>query len=185
MIGGICEDDERNIWISTYQGISKYDRSNKRFINYYAGDGLQGNEFMHGAFFQDLEGDFYFGGTNGVTRFNPLAVKPIIGASKVWITDFYISDKRVHKGTLSAGKPVIYHSVREANLFQLSHRDNTFSLIFSTLQYNNLDQTSYQYRIEELDYQWSETKSQSAGTACCAGSGGRLRGLPCTHRRCR
>lgn len=31
-------------------GISKYDVKQNHFINYYVGDGLQGNEFTHGAF---------------------------------------------------------------------------------------------------------------------------------------
>ena len=35
------------MWISTYMGICKYDAKTGRYINYYAGDGLQGNE-CHG-----------------------------------------------------------------------------------------------------------------------------------------
>ena len=56
VICGICEDEEHNMWISTYMGICKYNVENNRYINYYAGDGLQGNEFTHGAFYKDQAG---------------------------------------------------------------------------------------------------------------------------------
>ena len=46
----------------------------------------------------------------------------------------------------------------DANMFQLAHYDNTFSIIFSTLQYNNPEQISYQYKIEELSNQWLSTE---------------------------
>ena len=43
-------------------------------------------------------------------------------------------------------------------MFQLAHYDNTFSIVFSTLQYNNPEQISYQYKIEELSNQWLSTE---------------------------
>lgn len=36
VICGICEDEEHNMWISTYMGICKYNVENNRYINYYA-----------------------------------------------------------------------------------------------------------------------------------------------------
>ncbi len=158
VICGLCEDNKRNIWISTYMGICKYDVTNNRFINYYAGDGLQGNEFTHGAYYEDKAGKIYFGGINGITSFNSNTIGSNLKSTEVWITDFLIFNQSVHKGIRSGGKPVIYTSVLDANLFQLSYRDNTFSIVFSTLQYNNPEQISYQYKVEELSSQWLSTE---------------------------
>lgn len=41
------------------------------FSNFYADDGLQGNEFSKNASFADHNGILWFGGTNGITYFNP------------------------------------------------------------------------------------------------------------------
>lgn len=154
VICGICEDAHHNLWISTYMGISKYDVKQNHFINYYVGDGLQGNEFTHGAFFKDKTGKIYFGGISGISSFYPEQ----IGSSKrnleVWITNFLIFNQPVSKNTRSNGRPVIYNSVMDSNLFNLSYKDNTFSIVFSTLQYNNPEQIAYQYKIEELGNQW-------------------------------
>ena len=78
--------------------------------------------------------------------------------TKVWITDFFIFNQPVRKNTRSGRHTVIYTSVPDANMFQLAHYDNTFSIIFSTLQYNNPEQISYQYKIEELSNQWLSTE---------------------------
>ena len=158
VICGLCEDARHNIWISTYMGICRYDVANNRFINYYAGDGLQGNEFTHGAFYKDRAGKIYFGGINGITYFSPSSIGSALKDTRVWITDFFIFNQPVRKNTHSGRHPVIYTSVLDANLFQLAHYDNTFSIVFSTLQYNNPEQISYQYKIEELSNQWLSTE---------------------------
>ena len=158
VICGLSEDSKHNMWISTYYGISKYEVKEERFINYYSGDGLQGNEFTHGAFYKNKDGKMYFGGVNGVTCFVPENIEMMMTEVEVYITDFYIFNNPVHKSTLSDGKPVINASVQDANFFRLSYYDNTFSLMFSTLQYNNPEQISYEYKINELSSQWFSTK---------------------------
>lgn len=158
VICGLCEDQQKNIWVSTYRGISKFDIKSEHFINFYVGDGLQGNEFTHGAFYEDKSGKIYFGGTNGVTCFYPKAIGAAEKNNEVWITDFYIFNEPVQANTRSGGQPVIYTAVQDAHLFQLSYLDNTFSIVFSTFQYNNLGQISYQYRIKELGNQWLSTE---------------------------
>lgn len=161
VICGICEDEKHRIWISSYLGISRYDRNTNSFVNYYAGDGLQGNEFTHGAFFKSREGKIYFGGVNGVTCFWPLAVSASSKEKDVWITEFYVHNRPVHKNTLSGGKPIISTSVQNADFFSLSHSDNTFSIHFTTLDYNNPEQIFYRYKIEELGKKWLTTSPGS------------------------
>lgn len=159
VICGICEDEKHNLWVSTYRGISQWDRKEGRFVNFYAGDGLQGNEFTHGAFFQNrTSGKVYFGGVNGITCFLPTSIGDLPEDTQVWITEFQIFDRPVHAQTLSGGKAVIEGAVEDAETFHLAHQDNTFSIVFSTLQYNNPGQTAYRYRIEELSPQWSATE---------------------------
>lgn len=158
VICGLCEDSRHDIWLSTYMGISKYDVKNNRFVNYYSGDGLQGNEFTHGAFYKDKKGKIYFGGINGVTYFSPESIGSVSKETNVWVTDFYVFNHPIHKNSLSGGEPVIDTSVQDANQFRLSYKDNTFCIVFSTLQYNNPEQISYQYKVDELGSQWLSTE---------------------------
>ena len=75
VICGIVEDDQQNIWLSTHNGLSKYNTRENIFINYYNSDGLQGNEFSRGAFYKNSSDEIYFGGINGITFFNPSQIK--------------------------------------------------------------------------------------------------------------
>ena len=158
VICGLSEDFRHDIWISTYMGISRYDAKKRCFVNYYSGDGLQGNEFTHGAFYKDKKGRIYFGGVNGITYFSPESIENVSKETNVWITDFYVFNQPIHKNSLSGGKFIIRTSVQDANQFRLSYVDNTFSIVFSTLQYNNPEQISYQYKIDELGSQWLNTE---------------------------
>ena len=158
VICGLVEDSRHNIWISTYMGISKYNVKNNRFVNYYAGDGLQGNEFAHGTFYKDKKGKIYFGGINGITCFSPEDIGNVSKETNVWITDFYVFNRPIHKNSLSGKQPIVHTSVLDANLFRLSYQDNTFSVVFSTLQYNNPEQICYQYKIDELSTRWLTTE---------------------------
>ncbi|MDR0895947.1 MAG: response regulator [Prevotellaceae bacterium] len=158
IICGICEDRQHNLWISTYKGISCFDRTHNRFVNYYTADGLQDNEFTHGAFFKNRTGKMYFGGTGGITAFLPDAITETPNKMQVLITEFYLFDRSVHKESRSGSHTVTHTAVSETNLFELSHNDNTFSVVFSTLQYGNAQQIAYQYRIDELSNRWSVTE---------------------------
>ena len=159
IICGICKDKQDNIWVSTYSGISKFEKGTHRFINYYVGDGLQGNEFMHGAFFQDSTGRIYFGGSDGITHFMPEQIVEQPRKDTVYITDFQVFNQSINKSTLSGGKPIISSAVINADIFRLNHQDNTFSIVFSTLRYDNPQQIKYLYRIKELGKEWQSTET--------------------------
>lgn len=118
----------------------------------------RGNEFTHGAFYKDQAGKVYFGGINGITYFQPLSIGSVLKTPRSGLRTSLSSTSLMRKNTRSGRHTVIYTSVMNANMFQLAHYDNTFSIIFSTLQYNNPEQISYQYKIEELSNQWLSTE---------------------------
>lgn len=158
VICGICEDENQQVWVSTYSGISRYNQQTKAFVNYSVGDGLQGNEFTHGAFFKNKDGKIFFGGVNGVTAFIPSVIGAYQRDLEVWLTGFSVYDRPVHKHSLSGGKEIIRTSVQDANEFRLAHNDNTFTIQFSTLSFDNPEQIRYQYMIEELGGKWLMTE---------------------------
>lgn len=158
VVCGICEDEGGNLWISTYHGIAKYISADNRFVNFDSGDGLQGNEFTHGAFCEDSRGVIYFGGTNGVTAFHPYDINDNPREYHPVITRFDIFNTPVNRSTLSSGgTPIIDCELGDAERVNLSADDNTFTIYFSTLTYDNPDKLVYQYRIYEHGKEWLTT----------------------------
>lgn len=137
------------LWISTNAGIAQFQQKNRKFINYYVGDGLQGNEFYKNASFKDKQGIIWFGGTNGITYFNP---QDIVNPAKKWnirITDFFLHNKPVRKGMKSGIHNIINRAVFNAEEFYLSYKDNVFSIEFATLELNAPEHINYLYSVND------------------------------------
>ena len=158
IICGLAEDEKKNIWISTHQGISKLNPPEKKFINYYAGDGLQGNEFTRTAVFKDKRGKIFFGGTNGVTAFYPQDITEIKKEMNVLITGLHVANRPVKKGDKSGNNVITDTAVMDTEQFTLAYNENTFSIDFSVLEFSNPDRISYQYKIKELGDEWISTQ---------------------------
>lgn len=144
-ICGIKVDQNGFLWISTNSGLSRFDAKNNSFINFYASDGLQGNEFSKGAACAGPEGEFIFGGTNGITHFDPTRISNPNKQPEIRITDFYIHDTTVKKGMKSGGKEIVDTAVMDADHFYLSHNDNSFSIEFSAMEFYSPERITYMY----------------------------------------
>lgn len=143
----VCGDGAGDIWTSSNSGLSRYSISDGKFINYYYSDGLQGNEFSKGASFRDNDGNLWFGGTNGVTWFNP---KEITVPPKIWtprITGLYVGGAPVRMGMKSGHRDMIDSPVEDAERIELGYRQNSLSVEFSTLELNSPERLQWQYRL--------------------------------------
>ena len=157
MICGIAEDMRNNIWMSTYSGISKYSAEGSDFVNYFASDGLQGNEFKKGANFRADDGEIFFGGINGITSFYPQEIQPSDRNLRVFITAFYLFDKKVTVGQKSGNITIIDTLMLDATHIHLRASDNVFSFDFSTLKYSHATGIRFRYRMEHFDDLWLTT----------------------------
>lgn len=152
IICGIREDQNNNLWISTNYGISKMNLQDHSFINYYSNDGLQGNEFSKNAALMNSKGEIVFGGVSGITYFKPEEITNSLKQLNVFITDFYIHDKAVKKGMQSGSYSIIDTSVINARKFSLAHNDNSFTIEFSTMDFNNPERITYMYSMNDNNW---------------------------------
>lgn len=152
VICAVLGDDNGNLWISTNYGISQFNINTKTCINYYASDGLQGNEFSKSVAFQNKDGYMVFGGINGVTYFNPQEITFQEKDLSIRVSDFYIHDKPVRKGLKSGSTAVINTSLLEAERFELSHKDNSFTIEFSVMEFNAPERIVYSYKLNNENW---------------------------------
>lgn len=153
-IYGVQGDKQECLWLSTNAGLAQFNIQTHEVTNYYVTDGLQGNEFSKGASYQDAQGNIYFGGINGITYFSP---KEIVSPNKRWnvrVTDFYVRNHPVRKGSKSGGKEIMDAAVYESKTFNLGHMDNNFSIEISTTELNAPERITYSYSIN--DNEWTE-----------------------------
>lgn len=154
-ISGIEEDLQGNLWISTQYGLSKYDRTTKHFTNYYAADGIGGNQFYDRASCRLPDGTLVFGGTHGLTFFNPIDV-PIKRNIPLLFSDLKIHNRLIRPQ--QNGQTISEHLSYSPDI-HLEHDENSFSLSFSALDYSEYDRVHYQYHLEGFDNYWIDARN--------------------------
>ncbi|MGB4415150.1 MAG: two-component regulator propeller domain-containing protein [Paludibacter sp.] len=158
VICGILEDENGNIWLSTHMGISKLIVAENKFVNHYAFDGLQGNEFSMGAAFKSSDGQMIFGGINGVTFFYPSEINDQRAPLQLFLTGLYVLDKPVKKGKQLGGDEIINTFISDVTKIHLNYKDNMFSLEFSTFDFVNSGRIYYRYKLVDLNSKWMNTE---------------------------
>lgn len=154
-ISGIEEDLQGNLWISTQYGLSKYDRTTKHFTNYYAADGIGGNQSYDRASCRLSDGTLVFGGTHGLTFFNPIDV-PIKRNIPLLFSDLKIHNRLIRPQ--QNGQTISEHLSYSPDI-HLEHDENSFSLSFSALDYSEYDRVHYQYHLEGFDNYWIDARN--------------------------
>ncbi len=150
-IYGIQEDPQGFLWISTNAGLVCYDPETRSVRHFGAGTGIQGNEYNTGAYSTvrtgPMAGALMFGGVQGINIFFPEAVlesvrdiTPIVCALSVNQTRYVF-------------RRAVSDSVTPSNII-LPHDNNFIKIEFSSLDFNTIKATHYQYRLDGLDKDW-------------------------------
>ncbi|GEM_PF-788603 len=150
----ILEDEERNLWLSTNHGLSKFHPNSGTFTNYSATDGLQGDEFYWGSGFRGKYGRMYFGGVNGVTVFDPKNIRDNTYIPPVVLTHFKIFYEDVLIQSLKS--PLKKH-ISLTDKIELEHTDYIISFRFSALDFTDPEKNQYAYKLEGFDEDWIHT----------------------------
>jgi ligand-binding sensor domain-containing protein/signal transduction histidine kinase len=145
VVYGILEDDHGNLWMSTNFGISRFNPETNTFRNFDERDGLQSNEFNSSAYAEGNDGEFYFGGINGLTVFRPWSISDNPYLPPVVITSLTQGDKPLEDSAagLDVTQPVV-----------LRWPDNLFEFEFAALGYNQSNKNQYAYKLDGFDTNW-------------------------------
>jgi len=150
IIYGVLGDKNDNLWLSTDNGLSLLDTKKNIVRNYNVDDGLQGNQFFWGAYFKGIEGELFFGGTNGFNSFHPEDLKINDHVPPVFITNFQIFNKSVPVNHESPLKK----SIESTAEIELSYSQNVFSFEFTALDFTAPNKNRYKYFMEGFDKGW-------------------------------
>lgn len=149
----IEKDNQGNLWISTNNGLARFRPDTKKVECFYGSDGLQGNEYGPGISFFDKKANMmFFGGTSGVSYFNPSKVKIGNEHLSVIISSINVSGERVTSFAKSGMFEICSEAVSYADRFDFCHADNSISIHFSTLTYSGTERLSYKYSINGDDW---------------------------------
>jgi signal transduction histidine kinase len=115
--------------------------------------------FADGSHFKTADGQFVFGGANGITIFNPNTLNTTSIPPKVFLTAFKLFNETILPDENSILKKPIYDSEE----IVLAHNQNTITLEFIALHYSNPLKNKFAYKLDNYDNGWRESNNiQSA-----------------------
>lgn len=159
-INAIVEDGLGRLWISTNKGMSNFDPFERTFRNYKMSDGIGNEQFVPHSFCMSSSGNIYFGGTDGLTYFNPTDLPnnpyspaPIIKGISVFNREVTRDDEvKLSRDDLGNNTSVTFPS-----------RYNVFSVKYMVINPISLGNNLFSYTLKGFDNQWYETKNREIG----------------------
>jgi ligand-binding sensor domain-containing protein/two-component sensor histidine kinase len=149
----VLPDHKGKWWLSSNNGMLCYDPVNKSYHRYNQSDGLFGNEFNTGSWFQDDDGTIWAGGQGGMIRFKPEDIRDLPYLPQVALTQILVNDEPF----------TTTEQVAELSKLDLPFSQNTLSFEFAALDFSDPASNQFQYRLVGYDRDW--VKSGTRGFA--------------------
>jgi LytS/YehU family sensor histidine kinase/ligand-binding sensor domain-containing protein len=144
-IYAIKKDAAGYIWFTTDYGLYKFNPADKKVIPYSIDQGLINSSFLSNKFHTLQDGQWLTFTTAEAIIFSPFKMERENNLKpKTEITGFKLFDK-----------PFFIDSILIENKpLRLSYKENFFSVEFAALNFSNLQQTNYYYRLSGIDKDW-------------------------------
>lgn len=147
-VEGIEEDDSGRLWLSTSDGLARFDPGTGEVLVFREPAGLAGSRFWANAY-KDRDGLLYFGGPGGLSVVDPAALAAQGTPPQVALTAFRIR-----------GREAPLARALRTGLLDLEPGENFFAFEFAATDYTDVSQNRYRYRLEGLDADWVEAGTE-------------------------
>ena len=137
------------LWLSTNNGLSKFDRENLVFTNYNYSNGLQNLQFNYNAHYRTRSGELLFGGDNGFTLFEPAEIISDSFIPPLIFTDLRVYNQKVDVGDKSGLLP---RALNEVDELTFKYNEAIFSIGVAALDYFNPSNIQYTYKQPFISY---------------------------------
>ncbi len=145
-IYGLLIDDNGFYWMSTNNGLYRYDPRTELAHQFKIRDGLQATEYNRMSYLKNSKGQFMFGGINGINVFEPLEVKLSDKQAQVDFYNYKINDTDSRE----------FGVANYVNHFDLYHKNNTITFQFVGIDYTGTQHVNLKYFMEGYDKDWVE-----------------------------
>lgn len=156
---GILEDKMGNLWLSSDNGLIRYNPAQDQVQFFTVSDGLAGKSFNYNSFLKDSRGIFYFGGFNGITYFNPERIQSNQKAAPIVFTDFRLFSEQLLPGR---SQGVLENAMPFTDELVLRYNQNVVSFEFALLNYIKSNKNRFAYKLDGYDKDWVYTSTPQA-----------------------
>ena len=150
-ITAILDDNKGNLWLSSYNGLSCFNRERRSFINFSKFDGLQSNQFNFNVALRLNSGELAFGGIKGLNIFYPSAIFPSATKGKLFLTAI-----NVNGADINGSNPfVVKADSEQIAQLRIPYNDAVFKFEFSSPEFSTPDKIQFSYFMQGWDKNWN------------------------------
>lgn len=139
-IYSILIDNRETLWLGTNIGLFSYNCKVNEVRSFTEEDGIQSNLFYPNSALNLKSGELAFGGTNGLTIFDPKKITKNLIPPKTLINSFLINDKP-YIGNLS-------------EKIKLTFKDKVIRINFTAISYLMPSKNKFSYKLVGKDDNW-------------------------------
>ena len=150
-IYSVLADRRGYLWLSTNQGLCRFDPRSHQVRSFNTTDGLPGDEFNRFHHLALPDGRLAFGGTQGGVLFDPRTIGDDGFAPPLALTELKLNNRSI---PLTPGRGILPVPLNELRELAVPFEQNTFSVSFAGLQYNQPARLQYQYQLVGYDQTW-------------------------------
>ena len=141
-IHGISIDDNKQLWMTTNNGLIKFDPSSRNSHRFGLADGLLSKVYQNNSSITSSVGHtILLKSKNGVTFFEPDKVKLINTKPKIHLSNFLVNDEIYPLKNNNSDKKEL----------TFTHEENTLSFELATLDYSDPHSNNYTFEMEGYD----------------------------------
>lgn len=144
-ISSMLYDQKGNLWLSTNNGLYRFDPDTGKSHHFDVVDGLPDVEFSLVAGLMSQAGRMIFGTRNGLVHFDPQKAIPLENRPKVTLLEF--SARNQNKDSLM--------QALQKGAITLPFKSNSIAFSFLGIEYSNPEATQLLYKLEPHEKEWT------------------------------
>lgn len=153
-VGNIVVENENNIWLGTYKGISNYNASTNKIYNLNTYTNIQQGIFRSGIIAKS--GIVYLGGDNGLNIFNPDNLQREKEWHPIVFEKLEVLDKQVQVSKSNKNE-ILDKSILYEDHFFLDYNHTFFSIDYVAIKYPFIRNVVYSYMVDGYNDNWINT----------------------------
>ena len=148
----LVEENSRYFWLGSKAGLVRFDTEGGTFVFYDRRDGVVADERNEPFLaFRGRDGEIYFGGRWGFTRFRPAQIALNPNPPQVVMTGFRTGSEREDA---ESSAPFLFPSSRQPMVFTPTRDQDVLRIEFAALDFLRPEKNQYAYRLEGRDRDW-------------------------------
>ncbi len=146
----LTEDLQGDLWVSTYNGVSRFDADRQLFSNYTLYDNMRTAIFSEATALTTGSGAVCFGSGKNIYRFHPEQMRKRPVDYRLRFTGLEMCNRPVAVGSSSP----LRASLMTSDCVVLPYDYSNFRVEFAALNYAVQDRVNYMYKLEGYDQDW-------------------------------